>query len=312
MVTIIIPYINEFHFLEEALESAYRQQIEDVEIIAVCNDRLFKPQLTSLPGMYPNTIWLHEPIPGSAFARNKGLHSASGDWIQFLDVDDLLFSDKIQNQMKYATNGAVVSPHIYKHFNGVTEFSKWKPSDIWSGIIGSSIGSTSSMLWNRKALVEVNGWNSNYQSNQEYELLFRLAAKNYEVIPANHHETIVREREMGSITKSTKHFRAEQGIMLREDIWQYLVSNQMDTPERLEVLKQYLFKQLRATYRRDSASTMEIFKKYYQNQKFSPNETGIPFYKWIYSFLGFRKTESLFKFYSLLRDKYLPFLPLNK
>ena len=168
MVSIIIPYIDELNFLEEALQSAAAQELDHVEIIIVCNDRVFNGHDSHLPGLYPNTVWLHEPIPGSAFARNKGLHYASGEWIQFLDVDDLLLPGKIAHQLATAKGGAIVSPHLYRHLNGKTESSKWIADDIWTGLLDSGLGSTSSMLWNTKALKQVGGWSSNFRSHQSH------------------------------------------------------------------------------------------------------------------------------------------------
>ena len=312
MVTIVITYTDESDFLQEALRSALAQTVSDYNILVVCNDDIPPANEDSEFAGHPAIQWLHEPVRGSAHARNAGLKYSTGDWIQYLDVDDILLPDKIKNQLVHPDAGAIVSPHIYRHLSGRTEFSRWQPDDIWAGMIGGKLGSTSSMLWNRKALIAVKGWNTDYQSNQEYELLFRLAKNNYPIIPVGHHETIVRDRLQGSITKMTRSSRAEQGIILRESIWEYLVANQMDTTERLTALRQYIFRQLRATYRRNTSETLAIFKRYFENASFSPEGIGIPLYPLMYRTFGFSRTEYLFNFYSTIRDRFLPFLPTNK
>lgn len=312
MVTIIITYTDESDFLQEALRSALAQTVGGFNILVVCNDDIQHSYVDNEFAGHPAIRWLHEPVRGSAHARNTGLQHSTGDWIQYLDVDDILLPDKIQNQLADPDAGAIVSPHIYRHLSGRTEFSRWQADDIWAGLISGKLGSTSSMLWSRKALMEVNGWNIAYQSNQEYELLFRLAKNNFPIIPVSHHETIVRDRLQGSITRMTRSSRAEQGIALRESIWEFLVANQMHTAERLMELRQYIFRQLRATYRRNPTNTLAIFNRYFENASFSPEGIGIPLYPIIYRTFGFSRTENIYTFYSMLRDKFLPFLPTNK
>src|SRR4029079_17979064 len=174
-VSIIIPYIDEHDYLLEALASAAGQSDVETEIIIVCNAPFISNDYNPIPAEYQNVVFLHEPMAGSAQARNKGLHHASGDWVQFLDVDDLLLPGKIHHQMVDPNADAVVSPHTYLYLDGKRENSKWLPEDVWCGLLNSGLGSTSSMLCKRQAVMEVGGWNVEYHSHQEYELLFRMA-----------------------------------------------------------------------------------------------------------------------------------------
>ncbi len=312
MVSIIITYIDEQAFLLEAVQSALSQVLnEPMEIILVCNAKSTPDN--PLKKINDSRISIiHESMQGSAHARNAGLNAAKGEWIQFLDVDDLLMPEKITHQISSGNGHMIVSPHYYQYLSGKKIKSAWAPDDVWAGILGGHVGSTSSMLWQKKMLEETGGWNVDYQSHQEYELLFRAASKGYKIIPSDRAETIVRERKSGSITQLTKSTRAEQGIELRQEIWKYLVKNKMDTPARFDVFRQYIFRQLRATYRRNPIGTMEIFNQYFNNGKFNPEKIGIPFYNMIYRLAGFKRTEDLYGFYSSTRDKYLPFLPINK
>ena len=113
MVTIIIPFFDELHYLEDAIISVIDQQLEDFEILVVCNQ-------DQLP----------DGLRGSAFARNKGLFEAKGTWLQFLDVDDLLMPSKIQTQLKYPDAAIVVSPHTYHFVSGKVVPSAWVPTDL--------------------------------------------------------------------------------------------------------------------------------------------------------------------------------------
>ncbi len=311
LVTIVITYVDEVEFLKDALHSAMQQVSEPKEIIIVCNDRIQdNPRLLPENEQYP-ALWIHEPVTGSAYARNAGLNRATGDWIQFLDVDDILMPGKIAHQLEYGKNaGAVVSPHRYQYLNGSSVESKWISTDIWTGLLNSGLGSTSSMLWKRQALVDAGGWSTQYQSHQEYELLFRLASSGHNITCADRTETIVRQRRHGSITQKSKPVRAIEGIRLRELIWKYIKEHSLETPGRKMAFLQYIFRQLRGLMRTDAEVAKKLHAQYF-DKSFTPSNTGLPFYAAFYRILGFTKTEQVFKLYNGLRDKYLSFLPKN-
>ncbi|MBK9982700.1 MAG: glycosyltransferase family 2 protein [Saprospiraceae bacterium] len=311
MTSIIITYIDEHDFLAEAVHSAMEQQLDAMELIVVCNKTNLPDGYDPLHDLKSNLKFIHEPAPGSAQARNTGLRNASGEWIQYLDVDDLILPEKIKHQLISARNGAIVSQHIFKFLDGSTQVSKWLPDDLWIGLLNSGLGSTSSMLFHRETLIKLGGWSMTYQSHQEYELLFRLASSGYEISTVDHQETIVRERISGSITLDTQPVRAKEGIQLREKIWEYLVQNGLDTPARKNAFLQYIFRQLRGLYRLDRKEAMKIYRKYFSGHSFTPEKIGIPFYAFLYHGFGFNSTERVFSIYSKVRNKYLPFLPKN-
>ncbi|MEP6793187.1 MAG: glycosyltransferase family A protein [Saprospiraceae bacterium] len=311
MTSIIITYIDEHDFLAEAVKSAMKQRLEAMELIVVCNKANLPDGYDPLPDLKSNFKFIHEPVPGSAHARNAGLRNASGEWIQFLDVDDLILPEKIKHQLLVAKEGAIVSPHIFKFLDGSTQVSKWLPDDNWIGLLNSGLGSTSSMLFHRESLMKIGGWSTAYQSHQEYELLFRLVSSGYKISSVDHQETIVRERISGSITKDTLPVRAKEGIQLREKIWEYLVQNGMDTPARKNAFLQYIFRQLRGVYRLDRNEAMKIYRKYFSGHFFTPEKIGIPFYAFLYQGVGFNITERVFSTYSKVRNKFFPFLPKN-
>lgn len=310
-VSIIITYIDEIDYLKDAIQSALNQDITEKEIIVVCNK-----ESSSFPvelDFYKERIaWIVEPVKGSAYARNAGLSQAKGEWIQFLDVDDLLLPGKIIHQLNNTTGDVIVSPHVFQFLNAKREQSKWIPDDTWIGLLNSGLGSTSSMLWRRKAVSSSNGWSKEYSSHQEYELLFRMAAAGNKIVPSTKYETIVRARTTGSITQSSKNVRAKEGIKLREEMWSYLGKNAMQTSERKKAFLSYIFKQLRGVYRIDQPEAIRLYTQYFKNESFKPADITLPMYKELYQLLGFRNTEKLFWTYSKLRDRFLPFFPKNR
>jgi glycosyltransferase involved in cell wall biosynthesis len=286
----------------EALTSVLAQQNKEQEIILVCNASSISYKAPFHSQNLQNVRSIHQPIPGSAYARNAGLNAALGEWIQFLDVDDLLLPHKIFHQIQHEDADVIVSPHTFRFVNGQEESSKWLPEDIWRGLLDSGLGSTSSMLWKRQALIDVGGWDLSIQSHQEYELLFRMMASGKKISTYNAHETIVRQRLKGSITISTAQSRVLEGIELRERIWDYLVAQGMDSPMRYDAFRQYLFRQLRGLFRQHREKTMELYRKYFDVNRFSPKNIHVPGYRLMYRLLGFYGTERLIKWVVWIRD----------
>lgn len=307
-VSIIIPYIDEHDFLREAVASAVAQEVNGKEIILVCNAATIPEGYDPLTNHFKDIQFIHEPTPGSAFARNAGLRAAKGEWIQFLDVDDLLVEHKIKKQLAQDDADVVVSPHTYQFVSGKKIASAWEPDDIWSALLAGHLGSTSSMLWRRSALLEMGGWNENYDRNQEYELLFRLLKAGYKVACCSDNLTLVRERRHGSITKTTRH-KPWFGINLREDIWSYLHQHALATPRRYDAFRKFIFKNVRALYVVNPEEAKNLHLKYFVDTPYSPEIPYIPFYGVMYKSLGFEQTEKLIAQYRYLRDSVLKILP---
>ena len=99
-VSIIIPCHNAAPWLGETLESALTQTWREKEIVLV-DDGSTDNSLALARDFAPRGVRvLSQPNLGAAAARNAGLSAAQGEYIQFLDADDLLAPDKIALQME--------------------------------------------------------------------------------------------------------------------------------------------------------------------------------------------------------------------
>lgn len=104
LVSIIIPVYNAEDYLVETLESAIGQTWANKEIIIV--DDGSTDQSLSIAKSYVNDSIkvFHQENKGASSARNYGLREAKGNYIQFLDADDLLSEDKIEKQLNILKN----------------------------------------------------------------------------------------------------------------------------------------------------------------------------------------------------------------
>jgi glycosyltransferase involved in cell wall biosynthesis len=96
LISVIIPVYNGERYIAEAIDSVLAQEYKNIEIIAV-NDGS-KDGTEKVLRSYANVRYLYQPREGVSAARNSGIKCSSGDFIAFLDADDLWTKDKLKIQ----------------------------------------------------------------------------------------------------------------------------------------------------------------------------------------------------------------------
>ena len=97
MISIIIPYLKYENYLIECLESLKEQVCKDFEVIIVYSDELPKENLIEKYGEFFEIKVVEKHNENVAAARNEGLRQAKGEYILFLDSDDYLDENFIEN-----------------------------------------------------------------------------------------------------------------------------------------------------------------------------------------------------------------------
>lgn len=99
-ISIVIPTYNNSHFLPETLASVFSQNYADYEIIIV-DDGSTDDTAVRLQAYGDRIRYVYQENAGSAKARNKGLDLARGQYVVFLDADDLLLPGKLKEQAAF-------------------------------------------------------------------------------------------------------------------------------------------------------------------------------------------------------------------
>lgn len=91
LITVVIPVYNGEKFIKTCLENVLGQSYKNLEIIVVNDGSTDKS--AEIAAQYPVKTVTHEKNSGLSAARNTGIDNATGDYIHFMDVDDLLNTD---------------------------------------------------------------------------------------------------------------------------------------------------------------------------------------------------------------------------
>jgi glycosyltransferase involved in cell wall biosynthesis len=105
-VSVVIPTYNRARQIEAALESVLAQTYPEFEVIVVDDGSTDGTgealrQLITQPGGRGAPIrYFFQPNQGQSMARNKGIAEARGEWIAFLDSDDVWLPEKLEWQVR--------------------------------------------------------------------------------------------------------------------------------------------------------------------------------------------------------------------
>lgn len=98
LISCIVPVFNGERYLRETLDSIFAQTYRRLEII-VADDGSTDRTAEIVAGYSERVRYLKQANAGASAARNLGLRAARGDFVAFLDADDLWHAEKLQRQM---------------------------------------------------------------------------------------------------------------------------------------------------------------------------------------------------------------------
>jgi glycosyltransferase involved in cell wall biosynthesis len=119
LVSIIIPCYNQAHFLDETLQSVLNQTHPNWECVIVNDGSLDNTEAVANAWVNKDSrfIYISKPNGGLSSARNAGIKVAKGDFVQFLDSDDILGNEKLEVSVNLSVkNGSDIVITDFKRF----------------------------------------------------------------------------------------------------------------------------------------------------------------------------------------------------
>jgi glycosyltransferase involved in cell wall biosynthesis len=212
LVSILVPCYNAAPWLAETLESAIAQTWKNTEIIVV--DDGSSDQSLAIAQSYASKgiQVLGQSNQGASAARNHALRIAQGDFIQFLDADDLLAPDKIEQQLQ-SLNLAGPNPVMsgaWARFHQTPTEARFIPQLLWRDL---SAIQWLTLAWQHhlmmhpaawlvpRSLTEaVGGWNETLSLDDDGEYFCRIILASQQVLFCPTARSYYRSRNAGSLS----------------------------------------------------------------------------------------------------------------
>jgi len=185
-VSVIIPAYKVAPFIGETLDSVFAQTFRDFEVIVINDESPDTPQLEEALRSYSDRIfYIKQPNRGAGAARNSGLRAARGEYVAFLDGDDLWLPEFLAAQLKLIRSDGgydlayadainfgqqgydIVTNMAYNPSHGEVTFLKL--------LCGECNIVTSTVLARREPIMRVGCFDERFPNSQDFDLWLRLA-----------------------------------------------------------------------------------------------------------------------------------------
>ena len=188
LVSVIINCYNGEKYLKEAIDSVLCQTYSNWEIIFW--DNLSIDNSAQIVKSYASDkikYYLIDKHFSLGFARNEAVKKANGEYIAFLDVDDIWLPNKLTEQIKLFENnsriGMVYSDCFNMYPNGekilTSTFFKYKSGIVFKELLINNFITLSTVVIPKNVIEEV-GYFVNFQIAEEHDLFIKIAHK-YEI-----------------------------------------------------------------------------------------------------------------------------------
>ncbi len=178
-ISVIIPTFNRLDLLKETVESVRGQTFRDFEIIVV-NDGS-SDGTESWLNQQTDLAAVHRSNQGIAASRNHGAALARGEWLAFLDHDDLWVPEKLQIQADFVRDDPDVALVAGRHVRLGKSYTnprtlRWDKGDLFVRVYSESFIHTSSVMIRKDVFREINGFPTLYRFADEFDVWLRIAA----------------------------------------------------------------------------------------------------------------------------------------
>lgn len=220
-VSVIIPTYNAGQYIKDAIKSALNQTYKNIEIIVVDDGSI--DDTGEVVKNY-EIKYLRKANGGPASARNVGIKEARGEYIAFLDADDLWLPEKLQEQIDFAANnksmGLVHSDVITKYSNGETKIKRkgkdnYCRNEFYNLFMGNFI--TNSSVLAPKRHFEVFGSfdeSPDLIANEDYDMWLRIASK-HDIAYINKPLVVYRIHDQGISRDPKRAYLGEKRVIER-------------------------------------------------------------------------------------------------
>lgn len=297
-VSIVVPSHNGGGFIHQLCTNLKHYHDLGYEIVFVENG--LKDDLEDILKEYlPNAQYIYEPVANVAKARNLGVANCSGDYIQFLDVDDTIEVGKLDAQLNYAHKyglDLVYSDWRYiLHYEEKVIEKEWKTcsnADLIRLIISEGWHPLHSYIFKRQVYDEIGGFDEGFKvSSEDSNLILEYLLHHKSGHVSGHFTNYHRYEMLQTLSYSRGHqFWLDTERTLRNHTSGITALKDSDLNT---LLSTRLFSTARNLAKWNMKQALSLHQKAIEiNNDFKPqNESSI--FQFVYSIFGYQKAEQI-------------------
>ena len=187
LVSILVPAYNSQRWIEDTLKSALAQTWPKKEIIVVDDGSTDRTPYIAKQFASKHVQVVAQPNQGASVARNTAFSLCQGDYIQWLDADDLLHPEKVEKQLRALEKGSssrTLLSGAWGYFIYRKRKTHFSPTPLWSDLtplewmvrkIGNNLQmQTDNWLVSRELSEAAGPWDSRLWKNNDGEYFCRV------------------------------------------------------------------------------------------------------------------------------------------
>lgn len=270
LVSIIVPCHNAAPWLAQSLESALAQTHPAIEVLVV-DDGSTDDSLTIARRFGPRGVQVvSQANRGASAARNHGLRLARGDFVQFLDADDLLAPDKIATQLGSLAPGdaGTLLSGTWARFHASPAEAVFRPEPLATDLLPvdflirkftlHAMVHPAAWLVSRPLIAAAGGWDERLSLDDDGEYFARVALAARTIRYCATALSYYRSRLPGSLSRSRSDRAWASAFLAAELAVQHLLARE-DSPRTRAAAADYLQRLVFEAYphRRDDRHRVE-------------------------------------------------------
>lgn len=182
LVSVIMPAYNVAEYIVESIESVLAQTYTNVELLII--DDGSTDETLDLVQRYGDQVRLiSQANAGAAAARNNGAENAKGEWLAFLDSDDIWEADKLERQMglvdrfEWSCTDSYFFGHNHDGSVRSSDVSPHTSGEVLPTLVINNFIGTSTVLIRRAVFLEFGGFDRSLKALEDWDLWVKVAAK---------------------------------------------------------------------------------------------------------------------------------------
>jgi len=186
-VSVVIPTYNYGRFIADAIGGALGQTLEPFEIIVV-DDGSTDDTEKVVRGFGDRVRYIRQENAGVCASRNRGVAESKGEYVAFLDADDIWLPEKLEKQIaKFAEDRDIGLVHCgMREFDGETGDTIQLHLDGGEGSIADNlllwkepviVGPGGTVVVTREAFEKSGGFDTEMKVGEDWDFCYRMARK---------------------------------------------------------------------------------------------------------------------------------------